>query len=132
MAEVDTSLKNLTDVEIAALGKVIDTLGELTLAESFNVLAQLKKRRSDWFQRGPAKRPGVYHAYEIASDGSFDVGVDVDSDALKIRFDDDVAALKKDYPDEDYSYRLGTVAAETPEQAMNKIRAGRWDYTEVL
>lgn len=70
----------------------------------------------------------VFHGYEIYTDGSVVLRVDLTPEDNKCRFDKDVAALG----DEDYSYRIGTVEADDPEQAMDKVRAGQWDYTEVL
>lgn len=66
-----------------------------------------------------------FHAYEITSPDSYDLGVERDAATLTRRLADDLKRLADDAMPV-LRLRIGMVAAATVEAALAEIRSGHW------
>lgn len=71
----------------------------------------------------------TYHVLEVATETGYFVFVEQDEKT----FDAKLGKLTKVFPDSEVeSYAIGTVNASSEEKAINKIRSGKWEYTQKL
>lgn len=70
-----------------------------------------------------------YFAFEVATEDSYFIGVNLDENKLNDRFESVMALLDKG---EDETHSLGEVEAENVESAMDLIRLGQWSYSQVV
>lgn len=69
----------------------------------------------------------TYHAFEIDTELSYHAGVSSDEQRLVERFEQLMQLVAED---EDVTYALGTVEAESVEDAMDRLRAGQCSITQ--
>jgi hypothetical protein len=66
----------------------------------------------------------VYHGYEIVNEGTYSLYVDTDENAYNARLAEELSH------DHHETYRIGTVKADSIEEALDKIRQDDWEWTQ--
>jgi len=74
-----------------------------------------------------SQKPELYHGIEVATDGCYHLYVSTDENEVNEHF----AELRRMLGDEIETYSLGTMEATSVDEALDKIRAGDWDYTQL-
>lgn len=67
-----------------------------------------------------------FYAFEVASDTCFVMYVNIDEQTVENHLKD----VLGDWGIDDETLLIGTVQADSVDEAHNKIRSGEWEYTQ--
>ncbi|MAG28098.1 hypothetical protein CMI47_21440 [Candidatus Pacearchaeota archaeon] len=124
-----TALDSLHQMPDEVLAELLgETLNELNAQPSIHaeLEAMIQAWGRDTVYEDSWKRLEVFHAFEIATDSSYHVGVY----RLEAKRDEQFQQLLAFLGDDVETTSSGTVNADEVEAAIDLIRAGQWSYSQ--